>query len=66
MTLRTNAAYFQGFSELIRDMAESRMVIFAVLVLVLMRFDRDEINGLCQTLWPYVRRHVANAKAARG
>jgi hypothetical protein len=30
------------------------------LVIVLMRFYRDGINGLFQTLWPYVRRHMVS------
>ena len=54
--LRVNASYFQGFSEFVRDLAENRMVIFAVLVIVLMRFYREGLNGLFQTLWPYIRR----------
>ncbi|MEE8303675.1 MAG: branched-chain amino acid ABC transporter permease [Candidatus Tectomicrobia bacterium] len=60
--LRVNAAYFQGFSELIRDIAENRMVIFAVLVILLMRFYRDGINGFIHALWPYLRRQVAKAR----
>lgn len=61
--LRVNAAYFQGFSALIRDIAENRMVIFAVLVIVLMRFYREGINGLLQGVRRYLRRNFAPAKA---
>lgn len=57
--LRVNAAYFQGYATLIRDLAENRMVIFAVLVIVLMRFYRDGINGLMQALWRRGLRRLA-------
>jgi len=60
--LRVNASYFQGFSEFVRDLAENRMVIFAVLVIVLMRFYREGLNGLFQTLWPYIRRVSAKTE----
>ena len=40
----------------IRNLAENRMVIFAVLVILLMRFYRQGINGLLQALRPYGRR----------
>jgi branched-chain amino acid transport system permease protein len=59
--LRVNAAYFQDYSVLIRDLAENRMVIFAVLVIVLMRFYRDGINGFFHALRPSLRRQSAPA-----
>jgi branched-chain amino acid transport system permease protein len=62
--LRVNAAFFQGYAPFIRDLAENRMVIFALLVIVLMRFYRDGINGLLQAVWPSVRRIFAKAPAS--
>jgi hypothetical protein len=38
-------------------------VFFAVLVIGLMRFDRDGLNGLRQALWPYVQRLVVPVPA---
>jgi branched-chain amino acid transport system permease protein len=61
--LRVNAVFFQGYAPFIRDLAENRMVIFALLVIVLMRFYRDGINGLLQAAWPGVRRTFARAPA---
>ncbi|MGQ4809785.1 hypothetical protein NKDENANG_03216 [Candidatus Entotheonellaceae bacterium PAL068K] len=63
--LRVNAAYFQDYSVLIRNLAENRMVIFAVLVIVLMRFYRDGINGLFHALRLSMRRKLAHALQAR-
>jgi branched-chain amino acid transport system permease protein len=61
--LRVNAVFFQGYAPFIRDLAENRMVIFALLVIVLMRFYRDGINGLLQTVWLYIQRTFARAPA---
>ena len=44
--LRVNAALFQDFSPIVRDFAENRMVIFAVLVILMMRFYREGIEGM--------------------
>ncbi len=63
--LRVNAAYFQDYPVLIRNLAENRMVIFAVLVIVLMRFYRDGINGLFHALRLSMRRKFAQALQAR-
>jgi branched-chain amino acid transport system permease protein len=62
--LRVNAVFFQGYAPFIRDLAENRMVIFALLVIVLMRFYRDGINGLLQTVWSSVRHSFAKAPAS--
>jgi uncharacterized membrane-anchored protein len=63
--LRVNAAYFQDYATLIRDLAANRMVLFAVLVIVLMRFYRAGLNGLLQAMWPRLQRRFAQALARR-
>jgi ABC-type branched-subunit amino acid transport system permease subunit len=54
--LRINATLFAPVSTLLRDLLENRMVLFAVLVILLMRFHREGIDGLIKALWARVRR----------
>ena len=48
--LRYSADLVQDVSTLARDFAENRMVIFAVLVILLMRFYREGINGMLRAV----------------
>ena len=48
--LRYSADVVQDVSTLARDFAENRMVIFAVLVILLMRFYREGIDGMLRAV----------------
>jgi len=48
--LRYSADLVQDVSTLARDFAENRMVIFAVLVILLMRFYREGIDGMLRAV----------------
>jgi branched-chain amino acid transport system permease protein len=54
--LRINASLFHNYSILVQDFAENRMVIFAVLVILLMRFYREGLEGMIRLVVPRVRR----------
>ena len=56
--LRINAGAFGRVSPLLRDLVENRMVLFAVLVILLMRFHREGIAGLLRTASARVRRRA--------
>jgi branched-chain amino acid transport system permease protein len=56
--LRINAGAFGRVSTLLRDLVENRMVLFAVLVILLMRFSREGIDGLVKSAWAKMRGRV--------
>lgn len=59
--LRINAGAFGKVSVLLRDLVENRMVLFAVLVILLMRFHREGLDGLARAAWARLRRPAPNS-----
>ncbi len=49
------AVFIELLSELLREYGEIRMVIFAALVIIIMRVNRDGIVGLANRIWPKIR-----------
>jgi branched-chain amino acid transport system permease protein len=46
------AIFIEVLSELLREYGQIRMVLFALMVIILMRVNRDGIVGLGKNLWP--------------
>jgi branched-chain amino acid transport system permease protein len=52
------AIFIEILSELLREYGQIRMVLFAFMVIILMRVNRDGILGLCKKIWPRVRASI--------
>jgi branched-chain amino acid transport system permease protein len=52
------AIFIEILSELLREYGQIRMVLFALMVIILMRVNRDGIAGLCKNLWPRIKAYI--------
>ena len=52
------AIFIEILSELLREYGEIRMVLFALMVIILMRVNRDGIVGLCKKIWPSIQNFI--------
>jgi branched-chain amino acid transport system permease protein len=52
------AIFIEILSELLREYGQIRMVLFALMVIILMRVNRDGIAGLCKNLWPRIQAYI--------
>jgi branched-chain amino acid transport system permease protein len=52
------AIFIEILSELLREYGQIRMVLFALMVIIIMRVNRDGIIGLCKNLWPRIRAFI--------
>jgi branched-chain amino acid transport system permease protein len=49
------AVFIEILSELLREYGQIRMVLFALMVIIIMRVNRDGIVGLCKNFWPRIQ-----------
>ena len=52
------AIFIEILSELLREYGQIRMVLFALMVIIIMRVNRDGIVGLCKNLWPRIQAFI--------
>jgi branched-chain amino acid transport system permease protein len=52
------AIFIEILSELLREYGQIRMVLFALMVIILMRVNRDGIAGLCKNFWPRIKAFI--------